>query len=166
MQTSAQRHEIVAAAILFALFAAGGMLVSHAAVKDFASARASGGWQVASGVILSGENGALRYAYVHDGDRFEGARLAFHTRGLIGDPPSTIPGTQVDVYVSPDDPARSVLVPGGSGKRFALWFGFGAIITFFGVAGLIRSMTAYDFEDHEQDEDRGLDAAPSYSAAE
>lgn len=137
--------QLFSAAGLFVLLSLFGAHVCYSSVKDFSSARASGKWAQTSAVILSSNEGELRYAYFHDGRRLEGNRLSFSTRGLIGNMPSTIPGDTVTAYVSPEDPGMSVLVPGGSGRRFAVWFAFGGLVLFVGFAGLIRTMMAVDF---------------------
>ncbi len=135
------------AACLFAAIAAGGAMAAYAAVKDFAYARASGRWEQVDGVVLSPNStkGGLRYAYFYNGEGLEGARFAFLTRGRIGAPPPTKPGDQVMVYVAPEDPTLSVLVPGGSGRRFVIWFAGAGLIAFIGVGGLIRSTMMMDF---------------------
>ncbi|MBI1391999.1 MAG: DUF3592 domain-containing protein [Alphaproteobacteria bacterium] len=140
---------VFGAAMLFGLIALVGIYAAYAAVKDFAYARASGRWPTAEGVVLSSPNGGklLRFAYHHDGVSYEGDRIAFRTRGYIGSPPPRSPGSQVAVYFRPDDPAIAVLVPGGSGRRFAIWLALAGAAVFVGVAGLTRAMMALDFPD-------------------
>lgn len=147
------RGHMVFAAGLFLLLTVLGAIISYNAVSDFAAARASGNWRQVDGVVLSPDRGRgllnfgppVRYAYLVDGKRHESHRIAFRTRGVIGTPPSTLPGSTVTVHVSPDNPARAVLVPGGSGRRFAIWFAAGGFVIFVGFAGLIRAMMAIDF---------------------
>ena len=146
------RAPLIGAAFLFALVAIAGLITAYAAVKDFAFARASGDWPQTHGVILTpGDDGGeeLRYAYHVDGESFEGRRLAFLTRGYIGSPPPRTPGAKVDVYVSPIDPTTAVLVPGGSGRRFAFWLLMSGVAVFVGVAGLTRTMMAIDFPEFD-----------------
>ncbi|MEM6537938.1 MAG: DUF3592 domain-containing protein [Pseudomonadota bacterium] len=140
---------ITAAAALFGVIALAGIYAAYAAVKDFAFARASGGWPTVEGVILTPKkpDGPSRYAYYFDGVRHEGTRLAFRTRGYIGSPPPENAGARAMVYVKPDAPATSVLVPGGSGRRFAVWLLLSGVAVFFGVAGVVRSMIEIDFPD-------------------
>ena len=154
------RAQLFWAACLFGAIAAVSAAGAFAAVKDFANARASGNWMQVEGVVLSPKEDAgaarlfawrpgLRYAYHFRGETHEGRRFAFLTRGKIGSPPSTKPGARVIVYVSPDDPKLSVLVPGGSGRRFAIWFAAAGAVAFVGVGGLIRSMMAVDFPEFD-----------------
>lgn len=142
---------VLAAALLFGVIALAGVFAAYAAVKDFAFARASGRWPVTEGVILSprGDDDDRRYAYHLNGVSYEGERVAFLTRGYIGSPPPKAPGALVEVHVSPDDPATSVLVPGGSGRRFAVWLALSGATVFVGVAGLTRAMMAIDFPDYD-----------------
>ena len=149
---SRSKTTLVGAAVFFGFVALAGVITAYAAVKDFAFARASGAWPQAHGVILSapGNNSrALRYVYYVDGESYEGRRLAFLTRGYIGAPPPRTPGSKVPVYVNPVEPATSVLVPGGSGRRFAFWLLIGGGAVFVGVAGLTRTMMAIDFPEYD-----------------
>ncbi|MGF1543958.1 MAG: DUF3592 domain-containing protein [Parvularculaceae bacterium] len=145
------------AACLFLAIAGGSSYAAFSAVKDFSQARASGGWERIEGVVLSAAPGAppLRYVYHVRGRTYEGHRLAFRTRGYIGDPPVTRPGARVGVYVSPDDPRVATLVSGGSGRKFAVWFVAAGLGVFVGVAGLIRTGMAADFDE--------FDAEPAFS---
>ena len=163
----AERGQAVFAAILFFILSVAGVYVSYSAVEDFAAARASGKWAQAEGVVLSPDSGPgdLRYAYIVDGKRHESQRLSYLTRGLIGSPPRTDPGARVKVYVSPTDPAEAVLVPGGSGRRFAVWFAFGGLIVFIGFAGLIRAMMAIDFPEFRRHGPRETGEGDPYSGA-
>ena len=148
----ANKSQLIGAACLFGAVAIIGALAAYAAVLDFAHARASGRWPQTDGVILSaprGDENALRYAYIVDGRSYEGSRLAFLTRGRIGSPPPRTPGARIRVYVSPTDPATAVLVPGGSGRRFAIWLALGGAVVFVGVAGLTRAMMAFDFPEFD-----------------
>ena len=142
------RVHAIGAAALFGLVALGAVYSAYGAVKDFAYARASGRWPTAEAVILSPRRGRadeFRYAYHFGGESYEGERIAFRTRGYIGSPPPTTPGALAPVYVRPDDPATAVLVPGGSGRRFAVWLALSGLGVFVGVAGLTRAMMALDF---------------------
>lgn len=136
------------AALLFGLVSLAGLFAAFAAVKDFSSARASGKWAQTAGVVLSADGEGLRYAYHWQGQSREARRVSFFTRGYIGSPPPTAPGSAVPVYVSPTDPNRAVLVPGGSGRRFAVWIAFSGAIVFMGVGGLTRTMLAFDFPEY------------------
>ncbi len=150
-QRAAAPPPVFAAALFFGVVALGGVFAAYAAVKDFAFARASGRWPVTQGVLLSPgpSSDDRRYAYHLDGVSYEGRRLAFRTRGYIGSPPPDKPGSIVNVHVSPDDPATAVLVPGGSGRRFAIWLALSGATVFVGVAGLTRAMMAVDFPDYD-----------------
>ncbi|MEM6413837.1 MAG: DUF3592 domain-containing protein [Pseudomonadota bacterium] len=151
-----KRTKAAWAALLFGVISLAGLFAAFAAVKDFAYARASGRWAQTNGVVLSSDNTDFRYAYHWQGKSREGHRISFFTRGFIGTPPPTKPGSMLDVYVSPSDPDTSVLVPGGSGRRFAVWIAFCGAIVFTGVAGLTRAMLAFDFPEYG-DLDRSSD---------
>ncbi|MEL6361984.1 MAG: DUF3592 domain-containing protein [Pseudomonadota bacterium] len=141
------RIHLFFAAGVFLLLSLAGSNICYSAVKDFAFARASGKWIQTDGVVLSPTDSSekLRYAYISGGRQFESHRLSFLTRGRIGTMPPTWPGANVTVYVSPENPAVSVLVPGGSGRRFAVWFAFGGLVVFVGLGGMVRTMMAVDF---------------------
>lgn len=175
--TEAFRPHVAAAATLFGLIALAGVFTAYSAVKDFAYARASGAWRQVEGVVLSpprGGEGEIRYAYYVGGESFEGRRIAFRTRGYIGSPPPRTPGARVAVYVAPNDPQTAVLVPGGSGRRFAVWLILGGGIVFIGVAGLARAVMALDFPQFDpgfarcgDEDDIDVEARPPvYSSAE
>jgi len=174
--TDGFRPHVIAAAALFGLVALAGVFTAYAAVKDFAFARASGAWRQVEGVVLSpprGRESELRFAYHVGGESYEGRRIAFRTRGYIGSPPPRTPGARVTVYVSPHDPQIAVLVPGGSGRRFAVWLVVSGAIVFIGVAGLARAVMALDFPEfdpgfgrRDENGDSAETAPRAYSSAE
>ena len=141
---------IIGAALAFGLIALAGVMAAYSAVEDFASARASGSWMQVEGVVLSpSKPDELRYAYFVDGKSYQGSRLAFTTRGYIGSPPDRSPGARVRVFVNPADARGSVLVHGGSGRRFAAWLLLSGVGVFVGLAGLTRAMMALDFPEFD-----------------
>ena len=138
-----QREDLkgaLGAFILFGAIAAAGLFAGFAAVEDYARARASRNWPVVEGVILSkSESGdAIRYAWFDGVEGHTGARIRFWTRILYPSGASYAPGDAVKVRYSPDNGALAVLEPGGSALIFAFVLGFGAILVFVGLAGIIR----------------------------
>ena len=111
------------------------------AVDDYARARASQGWPVVSGVVLTPTAGhKLRYAYSVDGASFEGHRHQFYSRGWLGvKAVSFMPGSNVDVFADPENPQTTVLRPGGVGGVFAFTFLVFASVSFIGVGGALRT---------------------------
>ncbi len=121
-----------------------GVLGAAFIVRDYASARASIAWPVYDGIVLSPNDSgrALRYVYSVDGRTYEGKRHRFFTALLSSRASETTsPGKTLHVYVDPDKHEVSVLQPGGAGGFFAamsLFFGAGV---FFGVGGIVRTLT-------------------------
>lgn len=140
----ATRSDVTIVLLIFIALAAFGVAGAGFVVRDYAKARASAGWPVYEGIVLSrhGGSNAMRYVYSVDGRSYESSRWRFFSaRFLSGERPSFGPGETVDVYVDPRDHAVSVLQPGGASAFFAIASVlFGACI-FFGVGGIVRVLT-------------------------
>lgn len=126
--------------LLFGALVLTGALAAYAAVEDYTYARASLRWRTVEGVVLSpASNGEeLRYAWFdgavsHTGDRARFRSAVLRETGVV-----YRPGDKVKVYVSPENGALAVLEPGGSAALFAVTLGFGAMLIFVGLAGVIR----------------------------
>ena len=121
-----------------------GILGAAFIVKDYARARASTTWPVYDGIVLSPRDGggALRYVYSVEGRTYEGNRRRFFSAVLSSqDYKSVGPGETISVFVDPADHDTAVVQPGGAGAFFAVMsFLFGAGV-FFGVGGIIRTLT-------------------------
>ena len=138
--------EFWTATAFFLAMAMLGAWSAYAAVSDYAAARASRNWPVVEGVALSRAAGGppCRYAYFQHGKPYEGARQQFATAPRRSSLVDCSPGVRLDVRVAPDDPALSVLAPGGSAVTFVFWIGAAAIVLFAGLAGVIRMMLLAD----------------------
>lgn len=77
----------------------------------------------------------------YQGDRYSvNGDASFSTKSRAVDFASSLPaGSEVSVHYDPDDPARSVLRPGGAGKAW-LNLGFGFLVLGIGVFLLIRNL--------------------------
>lgn len=130
----------IGAFILFGAVAAAGVLIAYAAVVDYARARASLGWPVVEGVVLSRSDGdrSVRYSWFDGEAAHTGERVAFRTGALSVSGVVYEPGKRVEVRVAPDDGGLAVLEPGGSPVVFAVALGVGAFLVFVGLAGIIR----------------------------
>lgn len=134
-------------ALVFGVLAALGMIVSLAAVEDFTYARTSYKWPVVDGVVLSSDNGKLRYAYFYEGASYEGNKNSF----IFGVPMRQnqngfVAGQRVKVSVLPSDPKIAILVTGGSVSLFAGAIAFSIFFVFVGLAGAVRAMSLLDLE--------------------
>lgn len=140
MESRSEFRGAVGAFILFGAIAAAGILTSYAAVEDFARARASRGWPVAEGVVLSREKGdkSVRYAWFDGEAGHTGERVSFWTGALHRSGAIYRPGAKIKVYVSPENGALAVLETGGSPVIFIVALGFGAFLVFIGLAGIVR----------------------------
>ncbi len=138
--------EFWTATAFFVVMAMLGAWFAYAAVSDYAAARASRNWPVVEGVALSRAAGAspCRYAYFQNGKSYEGARQRFATAPRRSSLVDCSPGARLDVRVAPNDPALSVLSPGGSAVTFVFWISAAAIVLFAGLAGVIRMMLLAD----------------------
>lgn len=126
--------------LLFGLVAAAGTTIVFAAVEDFAGARASLGWPAVEGVILSRaeDDHVVRYAWFDGEASHTGERIRFWTQSLHPSGLAYAPGDRVEVRYSPENGGKAVLEPGGSPALFAAALGFGAILVFVGLAGIVR----------------------------
>ena len=126
--------------ILFGLVVASGVLAAYAAVEDYAQARASLSWPAVDGIVLSrGKDGdVVRYAWFDGEESHSGERITFWTGAVFDKGAVYEQGKPVKVRVSPDDGSLAVLEPGGSSVVFAVVLGFGGLLVFIGLAGIIR----------------------------
>lgn len=126
--------------LLFGALVLTGSLAAYAAVEDYTYARASLSWGTVEGVVLSpasrGED--LRYAWFDGAVSHTGERVRFRSAALRDTGVVYRPGDKVKVYVSTENGALAVLEPGGSAGLFAITLGFGAMLIFVGLAGVIR----------------------------
>lgn len=147
------KTELSVALAFFLMLALAGVWLGGVAVQDFSRARASTGWPVAEGVVLSPREKGFRYAYVANGRSYESGRIHFLTANFLAakfEKPD--PGAALDVRYDPDRGAEAVLVPGGSGGVFALIVSFAGVLVFFGVGGLIRTIIiAREIEEEDED---------------
>jgi hypothetical protein len=137
--------ESLVALALFSALGAAGLWIGGVAVKDFAHARDSLTWPAIEGVVLSKDSedsNDIRYAYVAGGHGHESRRVRFLT-GLVYDAPTAQlrPGESVTVYVNPDAPDVAVLKQGGHGLVFGGAAVFAGALVFFGLGGVIRTLT-------------------------
>ncbi len=142
--TLKNRSDVSVVLLFFIALTIFGVLGAAFIVKDYARARASTAWPVYEGIVLSRrESGqALRYVYSVDGHTYEARRRRFMT-ALLSQPENEItgPGETVSVYVDPMDHDVAVLHPGGSGGFFAVVSLFFGAAVFFGVGGIVRTLT-------------------------
>ncbi len=129
----------------FAAIGAAGLWLGALAVEDFAQARDSLTWPAVDGVVLSKDSensNDIRYAYVAGGHGHESRRVRFLT-GLVYEAPTAQlrPGESVTVYVNPDAPDVAVLKQGGHGLVFGAAVALAAALIFFGLGGVIRTLT-------------------------
>ena len=161
MNGTQEEQRYFTSAIVFGVMAALGVMLSYASVEDFSRARTCHKWPTVEGVVLSSDNGALRYAYFYDGVSHEGDRNKF-VFGLPIKADTPISGEIVDVFVSPQDPTIAVLQPGGSIPLFAGAIGVSIVFVFIGLAGAVRAMSFIDLEaapeleEHELDDEHGF----------
>lgn len=124
----------------FAAIAGAGLAALALAVRDYAHARESRAWETVEGVVLSApDRKMLRYAYVAGGKTHESRRATFVTGALASPELDRAPGETIEVLVDPENPAMSVIVPGGSSFVFALVTTTAAFLIFVGVGGLVRT---------------------------
>jgi len=150
--TLKNRSDVSVILLFFIALTIFGVLGAAFIVKDYARARASTTWPVYNGIVLSPrENGhALRYVYSVDGHTYEGSRRRFITALLSPrEIEFTGPGETVSVYVDPKDHDVAVLRPGGSGGFFAVVSLFFGAAVFFGVGGIVRTLTLAAVENND-----------------
>ena len=142
--TLKNRSDVSVVLLFFIALTIFGVLGAAFIVKDYARARASTAWPVYDAIVLSPrENGhSLRYVYSVDGQTHEASRRRFVT-AFLSSPENEIagPGETVTVYVDPKDHDIAVLHPGGSGGFFAIVSLFFGASVFFGVGGIVRTLT-------------------------
>ena len=142
--TLKNRSDVSVVLVFFIALTILGVLGAAFIVKDYARARASNAWPVYDGIVLSPRDSgkALRYVYSVEGRTYEGSRRRFVT-ALLSPLEDEIsgPGETVRVFVDPKDHDISVLQPGGAGGFFAVVSLFFGAAVFFGVGGIVRTLT-------------------------
>lgn len=144
--------------LIFIALAAFGIAGAGFVVHDYALARASSGWPVHEGIVLSRRPGAsdLRYVYSVEGRSYESSRWRFFSaRFLAGQRPRFGPGEIVEVHVNPKDHSQSVLQPGGAGAFFAIASIFFGACIFFGLGGIVRVLTLSSPQPYDMGEEPG-----------
>ncbi len=144
-QNLAGKSQVSVVLVFFTVLSIFGVVGAGFIVTDYSRARASVSWRVVEGVILSernGEQGRVRYIYSVDGYSYESTRQRLFTTRLAArrNQPVYRAGGAVAVYVSPHEPAFSVLAPGGSGLIFVIASLISGICIFAGVGGVIRTL--------------------------
>lgn len=129
----------------FMALALGGLAGGGFVVNDYARSRASLEWPQAEGIVLSrlaGERARVRYVYSVEGRSFEATReRSFMGRFEIAEDHDLRPGESVVVYFNPEDPAYSLLFPGGSGGAFVALSLLSGLSVFFGLGGLVWTLS-------------------------
>lgn len=144
--TFSQKEGVLRITIFFVMFVMG-VFGCGLAVKDYANARASVRWPTVDGVILENHQMSVRYAYSWRGRTHERTRRTFFTGTKVSnfeELPSTVPGKFVKVYVSPNDPRRAVLEPGGSREIFVVLVLLGGGIVFVSGGALIQCFASIE----------------------
>lgn len=135
------RSDVTFVLLFFAGLALIGVVAGGYFVRDYARARVSSDWPIANGVVLSqlaGDNARVRYAYSFAGRSYQSTReRVFSARFVSLSARDYAPGEAVDVYVNPENPAFSVLQPGGAGIAFVLFSALSGLCIFIGVGGLV-----------------------------
>lgn len=142
--TLKNRSDVSVVLLFFIALTIFGVLGAAFIVKDYSRARASTAWPVYDAIMLSPRESrqALRYVYSVDGQTHEASRRRFTTALLLSTKNELAgPGATVSVYVDPNDHDVAVLHPGGSGGFFAIVSLFFGASVFFGVGGIVRTLT-------------------------
>ncbi len=143
---------VIKAGFFVALLCFGVAIIAFAA-RDHERAQASLAWPAVDGVVIAAAGppvGDPRYAYNWRGRNYQGTRRRFITAPArlavadvldraAGNARAHAPGDVLQIYVSPDQPQLSVVTPGGSRPVFLMIVGVGALLSFFGVGGLLRA---------------------------
>lgn len=138
------RSDVSVVLIFFIALTILGVIGAGYAVNDYARARASAGWPVYEGVVLSrrGVFAPLRYVYSVNGRSYESGRVRFLSGMLAREGAvAAAPGETLTVYVDPDNHAFSVLAPGGAGAVFVAASILTGACVFLGVGGIVRTLT-------------------------
>ena len=142
--TLRNRSDVSVVLLFFIALTIFGVLGAAFIVKDYARARASTAWPVYDAIVLSPHDSgkAFRYVYSVDGRTYEGTRQRFTTAVFSPRENEPIgPGETVRVFVDPRDHDISVLQPGGAAGFFAVISLFFGAAVFFGVGGIVRTLT-------------------------
>lgn len=139
------RSDVSIVLIFFIALAVAGVAGGGFFVHDYARSRASLGWPVVEGIVLSrldGETSPLRYVYSFDGRSYEATRTRNFMAWFIKTERAEMrPGEAVAVYVDPADPAYSVIYPGGASAAFVILSLLAGSAIFFGVGGIIWTLS-------------------------
>ena len=139
--TVKSRSDVTFVLVFFFALAIIGIVAGGFFVRDYARARASVGWPVVEGVVLSrleGDAARVRYVYSFAGRSYQSKReRVFSARFTNTSTRDYAPGEAVDVYVNPANPAFAVLEPGGAGLAFVIFSFLSGLCVFVGVGGVI-----------------------------
>ena len=137
---------------------AGGLAISHACFREWSLAQASTRWPSVHGTIIVAKEHKNRmdqslevlYAYSYASVDYTNKNIVFGFDPIdlssAGNPSR---GSSVMVYLDPDRPENSVLVPGGAGETFpAPLFGvflsvFGAIVAVICSSAVLKSWASF-----------------------
>lgn len=135
---------------LFMALAVIGLVGGAFVVHDYARARASVSWPTVEGIVLSqidDKHAPIRYVYSFDGMSYESTRERWlMTRMPKGGAVDYKPGEAVVVYVHPQEHSYSVLYAGGASYLFVLLSVISALSMFFGIGGILWTLTNTDDE--------------------
>lgn len=143
-ETLKTRSDISVVLLFFIFLSILGVVGAGFIVNDYARARASMGWPVYDGIVLSqrGSGDKLRYVYSVDGRSYEGSRRVFFSGQFATSKIQTPgPGETIRVYVDPGDHSFAVLYPGGASAFFVIGSLFTGLCVFFGFGGIVRTLT-------------------------
>ena len=139
------RSDLTIILLFFGALAVIGIFAGGFVVRDYARARASESWPAANGIVLSqldGANQGVRYVYSMNGRSFEASRKRVLLASFfVADRDDYLPGENIPVYVSPQDPSYSVLYPGGGAAAFVLFSILSGGCVFFGIGGIVWALS-------------------------
>lgn len=114
-------------------------------VHDYARARASASWPAVEGIVLSQleeEKARVRYVYSIGGRSYESTRERVFLAGFFRIAAREYrPGESVTVYVNPQDHSYAVLEPSSAGTAFILCSLLSGLAVFFGVGGVLWTLS-------------------------
>jgi len=143
--TVKSRSDLTIILLFFGALAVMGIFAGGFIVRDYAQARASESWPSATGIVLSQLDGAtkdVRYVYSVNGRSYESSRKrTLLASFFVADDVDYLPGENVAVYVNPQNPAYSVLFPGGGAAAFVLFSILSGGCVFFGIGGIVWALS-------------------------
>ncbi len=156
------RSDVTVILVFFISLAIAGVIAGGFFVRDYARARASLSWPAVDGVVLSHLSDGpkrLRYAYSIGGRTYESHReRVFSAQFLKSEARHYRPGETVTVFVDPGNHAFSVLQTGGAGAAFVFFSLLSGACIFFGVGGVVWTLSESAAEDLAHDLAAGPDA--------